>query len=106
MEDLIKIAEVPAEYPFSRRTIERWREKGLLSTFRQGEKRVLVSRAELDALMAKKEKVGVGRTDEEARNEGFNLESGGKGSHFSSDEKNINVKKRKSKKNENQRSEK
>ena len=89
---MILQSKVPAEYPFSLTTIIRWRKKGILSTFRQGEKRVLLSRIELDALVCAKEKVRVGSTDEEVRNEGVNPNSEDKGMHFSRNRKNINVK--------------
>lgn len=68
--EYIKQSEVTREYPFSLTTIHRWRRDGTLTTYRQGKQRVLLSKAELDALVLYKEKVAVGSCDEEGRNEG------------------------------------
>lgn len=89
---MILQSKVPAEYPFSLTTIIRWRKKGILSTFRQGEKRVLLLRAELDALVCAKEKVAVGSSDEEIRNEGVNSQIQCKDTQSSLDKQNISIK--------------
>ena len=67
--DFITLNDVPVEFHFSRATIYRWRRDGMLTTYRQGKRRVLLSREELSSLMAYKEKVGVGSTGGEGRNE-------------------------------------
>lgn len=92
MDKFIKQPQVPSEYPFSLTTINRWRRDGTLTTFRQGKKRVLLLRAELDALVSSKEKVAVGSSDEEAGNVG-NKVSRCKGTKSSSMKLNISTKK-------------
>lgn len=101
----IKQPEVPAEYPFSLATINRWRRDGTLTTFRQGKRRVLLLRTELDALVLAKEKVAVGSSDEEVRNEGVNSQIRCKDTTFSSDKKNITINKCIKDENEDSRSE-
>lgn len=88
----IKQPEVPAEYPFSLATINRWRRDGTLTTFRQGKRRVLLLRTELDALVLAKEKVRVGSTDKEVRIEGVNSLIQCKDKQSSLDEQNITIK--------------
>jgi len=88
----IKQPEVPAEYPFSLATINRWRRDGTLTTFRQGKRRVLLLRTELDALVLAKEKVAVGSSDEEVRNEVVNSQIRCKDKQSSSVQQNINLK--------------
>ena len=65
----IRQTAAPKEYPFSLTTINRWRRDGTLTTFRQGKRRVLLLRSELNALMSTKEKVAVGSSDEESDNQ-------------------------------------
>ena len=55
MDKFINQIDVPKEYPFSLPTVYRWRQDGTLTTYRQGKRRVLLLREELDALMAAKE---------------------------------------------------
>ena len=76
-----------------------------MTTYRQGKRRVLLLRSELDALVSAKEKVSAGNTDEEIRNGGVNPKSEDKGSHFSSDKKNILFNNPKMEKNEDTRPE-
>ena len=105
MNEYIKQPDVPKEYPFSLSTILRWRRDGTVATYRQGKRRVLLRRAELDALLLSKEKVSAGYTDEENRNGRVIPKSEGKGSHFSSEKKNILFNFTKKKKNEDSKSE-
>lgn len=92
MKTFVKQSDVSREYPFSLTTIHRWRRDGTLTTYRQGKRRVLLLRAELDALVSKKEKVSAGNTDEEVRNEGVNSQIRCKDSDSSSVYQNINIK--------------
>lgn len=92
MSEYIKQPDVPKEYPFSLTTVHRWRRDGTLTTYRQGKRRVLLLRAELDALVSIKEKVAVGSSDEEIRNEGVNSQIRCKDSDSSSVYQNINIK--------------
>ena len=69
MDRYIRQVDVSKEYPFSLTTIHRWRRAGLLTTFRQGKRRVVLLRSELNALLAAKEKVAVGSSDEESDNQ-------------------------------------
>ena len=106
MTRFIKQPDVSKEYPFSLTTINRWRRDGTLTTYRQGKRRVLLLRSELDALMSTKEKVSAGNTDEEIiRNGGVNPNSEDKGMHFSRNKKNILFNNTKMEKNEDTRPE-
>lgn len=93
MNEYIKQPDVPKEYPFSLTTVHRWRRDGTLTTYRQGKRRVLLLRAELDALVSTKEKVSAGNTDEEIRSEEVNSQIRCKDSKSSSDKQNITFKK-------------
>ncbi len=104
--NFIKQNDVSREYPFSLSTVHRWRRDGTLTTYRQGKRRVLLSRDELNALVVSKEKVAIGSGDEENRSRNVNPKSGGKDSHFSSGLQNITFKNNKSKKDEDLRPEK
>ena len=106
MDNFIKQNDVSREYPFSLSTVHRWRRDGTLTTYRQGKRRVLLSRDELNALVVSKEKVAIGSGDEENQNRNVNPKSEGKDSHFSSGLQNITFKNNKSKKNEDLRPEK
>ena len=106
MENYIKQNDVSREYPFSLSTVHRWRRDGTLTTYRQGKRRVLLSRDELNALLVSKEKVAIGSGDEENRSRNVNPKSEGKDSHFSSGLQNITFKNNKSKKDEDLRPEK
>ena len=67
--DFIRQQDVPKEYPFSLATLYRWRRDGALTTYREGKKRVLLSREELDLMLVRKEKVAVASSDEESGND-------------------------------------
>lgn len=92
MDRFIKQPDVSKEYPFSLTTIHRWRRDGTLTTYRQGKRRVLLLRAELDTLVSTKEKVSAGNTDEEIRNEGVNSQIQCKDKQSSLDQQNITIK--------------
>jgi len=91
MDKFIYQTNVSREYPFSLTTIHRWRRDGTLTTYRQGKRRVLLLRAELNALVSAKEKVGVGSTDEENVIKAEKSLSRCKDNHFSPNKKLIIV---------------
>ncbi len=87
----IRQTDVSREYPFSLATIHRWRRAGILTTFRQGQKRVLLLREELNTLVSKKEKVAVGGSDRQGENQ-FKPDFRCKDTQSSSDIQNISLK--------------